>query len=59
MNNFFFCYSKSLADYLISNNFEPITVAMNPKNNKLFSLFIRNDSFNQMLTEYNQYKILK
>lgn len=59
MNNkqFFFCYSSQLFKYLTEeNSFDYITIAREPKNNKMFSLFFRTNKLNQKLIEYSAWK---
>jgi len=54
---FLFCYNSSLFRYLTEeNNFNYITIAREPKNNKMFSLFYRSDSLNRKLAEYKGQK---
>ncbi len=50
--NFFYCYSKNLSDYLTSQNIKRVTIAKEPKTNKLFSLYIINDDLQQAIDKY-------
>jgi hypothetical protein len=52
--DFFYCYSKQVSDYLTSLGINKITVAREPKSNRLFSLYYQSDELKQALTKYNE-----
>lgn len=51
-NEFFYCYSKALADHINSKGINPITVARNPNNNNIYSMFRKTDSLQSAIKEY-------
>lgn len=51
--DFFFCYNRDIYFYLIQNGLDFITIAKEPKNDKMFSLFYRSDKLESLLSEYN------
>lgn len=53
-SNFFFCYSKQLADFLIANGIKPITIALNPRSKDMFSMFYINKKLKEKLDEYKK-----
>lgn len=50
--NYFFCYNKKVSDHLKDSGIEWITVAKDPKTNKIFSLYVINEDLQQALDEY-------
>ncbi|MGG1690583.1 DUF5659 domain-containing protein [Heyndrickxia ginsengihumi] len=54
MNNYFFCYTKRVSDFLKQNGFKPITVAQDPKTKKIFSLYAINEQLQRALDEYKK-----
>jgi hypothetical protein len=54
MNNeqYFFCYNKRVSDYLIENGLNYITVAIDPRTKKMYSLYRQTDELKKLLTEY-------
>jgi len=51
--DFFFCYNRDIYFYLTENNIDFITIAREPKNNRMFSLFYRSDKVEELLKNYN------
>lgn len=49
---YFFCYTRSLSDHLVTRGFKYITVAQNPKSQKLFSLFPITDELHEAIKEF-------
>jgi len=54
MKNYFFCYNKKVSDFLYTKNIRHITVAMDIKTNKIFSLFEITPEFQNAMTEYKK-----
>ncbi|MGE7217150.1 hypothetical protein ACQKJC_11670 [Priestia koreensis] len=54
MKNFFFCYNKRVSDYLSYKGVRYITVAQDLKTQKVFSLYLINDEFQEAMNEYKQ-----
>lgn len=52
--NYFYCYNKRVSDHLKSNNIQYITVALDPKTKKMFSLYLINDELQASLDEYKK-----
>ncbi|MFV2046877.1 hypothetical protein CJ195_21855 [Bacillus sp. UMB0899] len=52
--NFFFCYNKAVSDFLKDKGVQFITVAIEPKSQKMFSLYQVDDNLQQALNEYKQ-----
>lgn len=53
-SNFFFCYNKRVSDFMYSKGIHYITVAMDIKSQKVFSLFEITPEFQQAMNEYKQ-----
>lgn len=54
--DFFFCYNRDVYYYLTNNGVEFITIAREPKENKMFSLFHRSEKVERLLENYYQEK---
>lgn len=54
--DFFFCYNPRLSAFLRYKGINYITKAVNPKNNLLFSLYIKNKELQRALNEYKTQK---
>ncbi|WP_169823946.1 DUF5659 domain-containing protein [Bacillus marinisedimentorum] len=54
MKNYFFCYSKRVSDFLASKGIQFITVAIEPKTKKMFSLYEINEELQKALDQYKQ-----
>lgn len=52
--DFFFCYNRDIYFYLTENNVDFITIAREPKNNRMFSLFHKTKEVDRLLAEYNK-----
>jgi len=52
MKNYFFCYTKRVSDFLHEKGFRFITVAKDPKTEKLFSLYEITPKLQVALAEY-------
>lgn len=50
--SYFFCYNKAVSDYLTSHGIQLITIAREPKSNKLYSLYERTPKLNSLLDTY-------
>lgn len=50
----YLCYSIPLKQYLLDKGFNYEFVALNPKTNKTFWVFIKNEQFNKALTEWSK-----
>ena len=57
--NYFFCYNKKVSDFLKSKGIEYITVAIEPKSKRFFSLYYIDDKLKKSLQEYKEYKEYK
>lgn len=58
-DGYFFCYNKFLSDWLSQNSqrdIKYITVAIEPKSGKLFSLYKIDDNLQAALKEYKEQK---
>lgn len=53
-DKYFFCYNKSVSDYLVSHGLKFITVAMDPKTKKLYSLYKQDSHLSELLKNYNK-----
>jgi len=51
-DKYFYCYNKSVSDFLVSNGLKFITVAREPKSNKLFSLYEQSPKLKELLVQY-------
>lgn len=51
-DQYFFCYNKQVSDFLSEKGMKYITVAIDPKTRKMYSLYKQSDLLNQLLTEY-------
>jgi len=54
--DFFFCYNKKLSDFLTENGIKYITIAIEPKSKRQFSLYFINEQLQQLIKEYKQQK---
>lgn len=52
--DFFFCYSKQLADYLKQQGFSLITIGRNVNTNTIYSMFLKSESLNHAIDEYRE-----
>lgn len=55
-SDFFFVYNKRVSDFLKTKGIDFICVAIEPKSQKMFSLYHINDELQQALSEYKQLK---
>lgn len=51
-DSYFYCYNINVSKYLTSKGIEYITIAKEPKSNKLFSLYKQTKELQQALKEY-------
>jgi hypothetical protein len=51
---FFFCYDKSLTEYLLSKNVHYITKAIHPTSKKMFALFQQSEELSIRMNEYKR-----
>lgn len=49
---FFYCYQKHVSDYLTSKGVNFIHIAMEPKSQKLYSLYYINQELQDALKQY-------
>lgn len=50
------CYSLKLRDFLKDNGVRYELCALNPNNQKMFWIYIRNDSLDALLTKWSERK---
>jgi hypothetical protein len=55
-HSFFYCYNKTVSDFLSSRNIKFITVAQDLKTSKIFSLYYIDSTFQEALSEYKKLK---
>lgn len=55
--NYFFCYSKKLSDFLQSQGNMYITIAIDPKTKKIFSLYYIDDKLQRSLDDYDTLRL--
>ena len=53
---YFFCYNKTVSDFLNGKGINFITVAKDPKTGKMFSLYKRSSELQRVLDEYRESK---
>lgn len=51
-SNYFFCYNKTVSDFMYSKGVHYITVAMDVRSQKIFSLFEVTPEFQSAMEEY-------
>lgn len=56
MEKYFYCYSKHLCLFLKLQDIDYVAKEVNPNGNKPYYKFIRNDEFNNALTNWERYK---
>ncbi|PAQ14983.1 hypothetical protein CD798_08020 [Bacillaceae bacterium SAOS 7] len=54
--DFFYCYNYKLAFFLKDRGFEYLVKAINPKTNKIFSMFQMVDGMQEAIDEYKAFK---
>lgn len=47
------CYSINLRKFLLENNVKYEICALNPNNNQMFWVYIRNEKLDELLTEWS------
>lgn len=52
MNEFFYCYSWPLKEFLINNGQNSVVAGMHPKTNKKYWVFEGTEKLNSLLTEW-------
>lgn len=53
----FYCYSKKLSDFIYHRSgIVPLTVAINPKSGRIFSLYSKSNKLQECLDKYNEQK---
>ncbi|MGK4040912.1 hypothetical protein AB0Y20_01325 [Heyndrickxia oleronia] len=55
INDLYFCYSKRVSDFLSFKQVKYLTKAINPINNKLYSLYYKTPKLQAALDEYRKY----
>lgn len=53
---FYYCYSNEIKEYLISNGFKYVNIALNPNTYNKYWLFIRTDELTKSLDKYHKVK---
>lgn len=53
------CYSNNLKEFLMKEGHEYITIAIDPKRNKTFWLFVKDDGLDISLTKWTEGKPTK
>lgn len=53
------CFSNNLKEFLMSEGNEYITVALDPKSNKTFWMFLKDDNLDKALTKWSERKPIK
>jgi len=53
---YFFCYNKTVSDFLDKKGINFITVAKDPKTGKMFSLYEKSSALQRALDEYKASK---
>jgi len=53
-NRFFFCYDRSLTEYLLSKNLHYITKAIHPMSKRMFALFEQSEELSIRMNEYKR-----
>ena len=51
-SKYFFCYNKRVSDYLRTKQLNFITVAIDPKSNKMYSMYEITPELQKALDEY-------
>lgn len=51
-DQYFFCYNKVVSDYLNTKGQKYITVAIDPKTKKMYSLYKQTETLDKLLKEY-------
>lgn len=54
MDKYFYCYNINVSKYLSSKNIKYITVAREPKSNRLYSQYKVTDELSEALIEYKR-----
>lgn len=52
LDKYFFCYNRYVSDYLTEKGIKSITIAIDPKRKKMYSLYKQTDELSKALTEY-------
>ena len=52
--DFFFCYNPKLSNHLWKNGFRYEMKAINPDNNRIFTMYIKSDELQRSIDEYRQ-----
>jgi hypothetical protein len=55
-HDYFFCYNSKLSQYIKSKGIQPIVIARELKENKLFSLYSQTAELSQAIKEYKTTK---
>lgn len=55
-NNFYFCYSERVSNYLSTKGIYPITKAIEPMTKRLYSQYWQNKRLSAALIEYKKLK---
>lgn len=56
MNNFYYCYSPFVKQFLVEKGIKYITASFNNVTNSVFWLFERSDELDNALTTYHKIK---
>lgn len=55
-NNFFYCYSLKLKDFLKSQGFRFITKGLHPKSGRPFFMFEKSEMLDKAIVKWNEIK---
>lgn len=56
----FYCYSKKLSEYIYQHSYiVPLTIAINPKSQRLFSLYAKSTKLQRCLDDYKKVSVTK
>lgn len=53
MSSLYCCYSINLRSFLTENNVKYEICALNPNNNQMFWVYIRNEKLDELLTKWS------
>lgn len=56
MSSLYCCYSINLRKFLTNNNVKYEICALNPNNNQMFWVYIRDKKLDELLTKWSSYR---
>lgn len=57
MSKYFYCYNKAVSDFLNSKGIKYITVAINPMDKRMYSMYEKTSHLDMALKEYKSHKL--